>query len=203
MGRPRRFEEPGGFYHVGTRGNDKQAIYVDSFDRRVFLALVRRSVERYGWRCHAWCLMTNHYHLVVELADCGLACGMRDLNGAFARFSNRRHRRIDHVFGKRYFAEHIDSESYLLAASRYVVLNPVRAGIADHPREWRWSSYHASAGLVTPPRFFALHRFLRLFDERPRYAMDAYRNFVEAGVADARAEAAERRRAVPGTGTDV
>ena len=198
MGRRPRVEEPDGFYHVGTRGNNKQPIYADDFDRRVFLALLGGCVKRFGWYCHTWCLMTNHYHLLVELRRPTLALGMCELNGQYAKFSNRRYKRIDHVFGKRYFAEHLTTDAHLLATCRYIVLNPVRAGLCDDPADWPWSSYRASAGLVRPPRFLALSRFLRLFDERPKEAMDAYRSFVAAGVADA-----VRQRAVPGTVTDA
>ena len=127
MARPIRIEFAGALYHITSRGDRREAIYEDDTDRFRFLEVLGEVVERFNWRCHAYCLMTNHYHLVVETVDGNLSKGMRQLNGVYTQWSNRRHRRTGHLFQGRYKAILVDSEAYLLELARYVVLNPVRA----------------------------------------------------------------------------
>src|SRR5262249_44352512 len=134
---------------------NRAGVYIDGLDRYVFLQMLERSVVKYEWILYAWCLMTNHYHLVMRIPRNGLSQGMSELNGSFGRWSNRRHARCDHVFGKRFSAQEIASDSHLLEACRYVVLNPVRAGLCAQPASWRWSSYRACAGLSTTDPFLA------------------------------------------------
>jgi putative transposase len=184
---PREFYG-GGYYHVNTRGNNKARVYVDAVDRTVFLAMLERSVVKYEWRVYSWCLMTNHYHLVVHIPQNGLSQGMSELNGSFGRWSNKRHGRCDHVFGRRFSAREIVSDSHLLEACRYVVLNPVRAGLCSHPAVWRWSSYRACARLdLKPQPFLAWQEMLglvtRFYGRREDEASAAYREFVDAGLA--------------------
>jgi putative transposase len=149
MGRRRRNAYEDGYYHVHTRGNNKNPVYVDDLDRKVFLQLLERSQAKYEWVIFEWCLMTTHYHFIVRIGRSGLAQGMSELNGSFARCANRRHGRRDHVFGKRYVSNEITTDAHLLGACRYVVLNPVRAGLCSHPQEWRWSSYPRIGGART------------------------------------------------------
>ena len=182
MAREPRIEVPGGIYHVASKGNRGCLIYSDDFERRVFLKLLTVATSRFHWTCHSFCLMSNHYHLLVQLELGGLSAGMQLLNGSFARFSNRRNGWDGHLFRNRFWSELIESEHHLLEASRYIVLNPVRAGLCTAPEEWSWSSYRACAGLVFAPRFLAVAEHLRLFGGTPPAAQRAYRAFVRDGV---------------------
>jgi REP element-mobilizing transposase RayT len=176
-----RIEVPGGFYHVCTRGNDRQAIFLSDLDRSLFLLLLKRAARRFGWTIYAYCLMTNHYHLLVQLGNAGFSKGMCELNGGYALTFNGRHGRSNHVFGRRFWSDLIETDSHLLAASRYIVLNPVRAGLRRKPEDWPWSSYRASAGLEHAPGFLAVGELLRLFARNPEVARHDYRSYVSAG----------------------
>ena len=192
MSRPLRIEFPGAFYHVTARGNRREAIYEDDGDRRLFFDVLGDVVENFGWLCHAYCLMTNHYHLVVETPDGNLARGMRQLNGVYTQKINRRYRRGGHLFQGRYKAIVVDADGYLLELARYVVLNPVRAGMVGDPGAWTWSSYRAMTGEAAPPPWLATDRLLAQFssdlgggDLGGRGRADAvrrYRSFVAEGL---------------------
>lgn len=151
MARPLRIELAGGLYHVTSRGDGQNAIYLDDGDRQGWLRLLGEVCKRFNWRCHAHCLMTNHYHLVVETPDGNLSRGMRQLNGVYTQSFNRRHSRVGHVFQGRYKAILVEKESYLLELARYVVLNPVRAQLVVEAEEWAWSSYRAMIGQAAAP----------------------------------------------------
>ena len=176
-----RIEVPGAYYHVGTRGNNQEPIFLCDDDRATFLAMLRRAARRYSWTIQAYCLMTNHYHLVLQLADDGLAKGMCELNGGYALTFNARHHRSNHVFGRRYWDSMIERDSHLLEACRYVVLNPVRAKMTADAEAWPWSSYRACAGLALPPAFLSVGDVLGLFGSAPAAAQRAYRRFVSEG----------------------
>jgi len=182
MARPLRLEFPGALYHLTARGNARQAIFLDDEDRRAFLGLLGREVEQQRWRCHAYCLMDNHYHLLVETPEGRLVGGMRRLNGVYTQGFNRRHQRVGHVFQGRYKSIVVDKDSYLLELSRYVVLNPVRAGMVRRVEEWAWSSYRATAGLRKGPGWLDTSWLLGQFGEEPQRARLAYRRFVREGV---------------------
>lgn len=183
MPREPRIEIPGGIYHIGSRGNRGCAIYADDFERRIFLKLLSLVVRRFRWTCHSYCLMGNHYHLLIQLELGGLSDGLQLLNGAFARFSNRRHDYVgQHLFRNRFWSELIEDESQLLETARYIVLNPIRAGICKVPEDWSWSSYRACAGLDFAPHFLAATQHLRFFGKVPSAARRAYRNFVRDGI---------------------
>lgn len=151
MARPLRIELAGGVYHLTSRGDRREPIYADDADRLLWLDLFVAVCERFNWRCHAWCQMGNHYHLVVQTAEENLPRGMRQLNGVSAQAVNRRHGGIGHVFQGRYKATLVEADAYLVALARYVVLNPVRAGLCGDGREWPWSSQRALMGLIDPP----------------------------------------------------
>jgi putative transposase len=188
MARPLRLCFEGARYHVISRGTGDGAIYIDDTDRELFLVHLRRMVERHGWLCHAYCLMTSHFHLAVETPRANLPVGMQQLNGRYASGVNERHGRHGHLFGSRYRSILIEDARYLLAVCRYIVLNPVRAGICAHPEGWRWSSYRATAGFEPTPPFLATELVLGELGATYPEAQAAYRDFVSAGIADALGE---------------
>lgn len=145
MARRLRIEFPSALYHITSRGNARGAVYFNDEDRRTFLRILSSAIHRFNCLCYAYCLMDNHYHLVVETVDGNLSLGMRHLNGVYTQAFNAKHRRPGHIFQGRYKALLVDKESYFLEVCRYVVLNPVRAGMAGHPAEWQWSSFSATA----------------------------------------------------------
>ena len=185
MARPLRIEYPGAVYHVTSRGNQRGAVFIEEGDRALFLSVLAETVDRFRLRCHAYCLMGNHYHLVLETLDANLARAMRGLNGVYTQTFNRRHDKCGHVFQGRYGAVLIQRDSHLLEACRYVVLNPVRAGLAATPQEWRWSSYGATAGLKAGPGFLTTAWLLAQFGDNLPEARKKYVQFVAEGC-DAR-----------------
>ncbi len=176
--RPLRVQYAGAIYHITTRGNAKQPIFVDVHDRTVFLDTLRETVERYAWRCHAYCLMGNHYHLLVETCEPTLSKGMRHLNGVYTQRFNKRHSRVGHLFQGRFKAIIVERERHLLEVARYVVLNPVRSGAVAAPAQWRWSSYRATAGHDRPPPFLSTQWLLSQFADDEQMARRAYIRFV-------------------------
>lgn len=181
MARPLRLEFEGAVYHITSRGNALDAIFFADHDREEFLAILGKVVERYNWICHAYCQMTNHYHLLVETPDANLSQGMRQLNGVYTQWINRHHRRTGHVFQGRFKSILVQKESHLLELARYVALNPVRAGMVRSPCEWGWSSYRATSGQREIPSFLTVEWLLHQFgDDIPR-AIRAYREFVQQG----------------------
>jgi REP element-mobilizing transposase RayT len=184
MARPLRLEFEGGLYHVTSRGDRKEAIFLDDVDRETFLEILCKSVENCRWIVHAYCLMGNHYHLLVETPEPNLSRGMRQLNGVFTQRFNARHQRVGHVFQGRFKALVVDREGYLLELCRYVVLNPVRAGMVDRPQDWEWSSYRATAGMVEGHRCLSKDWVLGQFGADPEEARRRYRSFVQDKVED-------------------
>jgi REP element-mobilizing transposase RayT len=178
MSRALRIQEADLLYHVGSRGVDKQPIFgVVRWDREKFLLLVDRVVENFGWRCHAYCLMGNHFHLVVDTPRANLAAGMQYLKGCYAQWFNRYRGREGALFERRYWYRIAASEAHVLSLARYVVLNPVRAGLRRAPEEWPWSSFAATVGLEPAPRFLYTSELLGWFGEG-RYAHVRYSEFV-------------------------
>lgn len=183
MARPLRIEFAGALYHITARGNERKAIYFDDQDRRGFLELLGHVCKRCGWVCHAYCLMTNHYHLLIETPDGNLSRGMRQLNGEYTRYVNRNYSRVGHLFQGRYKAILVQKESYLLELSRYVVLNPVRAGMVELPGDWKWSSYLSTIGQDEVPAFLFVDWILSAFGEKRGLAVTQYKAFVASGIA--------------------
>ncbi len=186
MARPLRIEFPGAVYHVTSRGNARQDIVADDHDRATLLTLLAHVIDRYGWRCHAYCLMDNHYHLLLETPSANLSQGMRQLNGRYTQAFNRRHQRVGHLFQGRFAAVLVEKDAHLLELCRYVVLNPVRAKMATHPRFWSWSSYRATAGEAAGPAWLSTEWILGQFGLRQREAQQRYRQFVAEGREGAR-----------------
>jgi REP element-mobilizing transposase RayT len=155
-------------------------IYLDDHDRRRFLDVLEDVVSRFRWLCHTYCLMSNHFHLLVTTPSPSIASGMQRLNGLYAQSFNRRHSRKGHLFEGRYAARIVASERHLLESRRYIVLNPVRAELCGSPADWPWSSYRALAGLDAGRPFLAERWLLSLFADDRRTARERYNAFVEA-----------------------
>jgi putative transposase len=146
MARLKRSLLPDGVYHLGTRGVDQCTVYVDDADRRRFLGLLVTVVEDYEWDVHTLCLMTNHYHLVVETELPLLSLGMQRLNGRYAEDFNRRFKRTGHLWGDRYWTRFVEDEEQLVAVCEYVVNNPVRAGLVARAHDWPWTASRYGLG---------------------------------------------------------
>jgi REP element-mobilizing transposase RayT len=181
MARPLRIELAGGLYHVTARGDRREAIYRDDADREAWLAVFAEVCTRFNWRCHAYCQMTNHYHVVVETAEGNLSKGMRQLNGVFTQRVNRRHGLVGHLFQGRFKGILVERDTYLLELARYVVLNPVRAGMVADAGDWAWSSYPAMLGRVPAPPWLETDWVLGQFGPARAAAQDAYAAFVAEG----------------------
>jgi REP element-mobilizing transposase RayT len=173
MARPLRIEFPGALYHVTARGNARQDIFLNDEDRQQFLKILERVVSRFHLLLHAYCLMDNHSHLVVETPEANLSKAMRQLNGVYTQAFNRRHDRVGHVLQGRFKAIVVDRDSYLLELCRYVVLNPVRAKTTRKPDTYPWSSYRATAGLAATPAFLAVDWLLLPIGLTPNAPIDS------------------------------
>ena len=184
MARPLRIEYDGALYHVTSRGNAKNPIFKDEKDRYIFLNILHKVNQKYNWICHAYCLMNNHYHLVIETPDGNLSKGMRQLNGVYTQTFNKRHNRVGHIFQGRYKSILIQKESHLLEVCRYVVLNPVRAKIAENPEGWEWSGYRSTSGIEKPHPCLTTDWILGQFGKRKRQAEKKYKDFVKAGIGE-------------------
>lgn len=148
MSRPLRIEFPGALYHVTSRGDRREDIFLDDTDRAALLDIVAQGMARFDAQVLAYCLMGNHYHLVLHTRRANLSALMRHVNGVYTQAFNRRHGKVGHLYQGRFKAILVDREAYLLEACRYVELNPVRAGMVAAPQDWAWSSYRAHAGLA-------------------------------------------------------
>ncbi len=185
MARPLRLVIKDGLYHVTARGNGRQPIFEDNADCESFLAVLTSTVARYHILCHAYCLMGNHYHLLLETPEANLSRAMRQLNGVYGQRFARRHQRPGHVLQGRFHAQLVDRDTYLLEVCRYIVLNPVRAGLVTHPRRWPWSSYRATAGEAPVPAFLTVDWVLSRGATPVRSrAEHRYRQFVKAGLVE-------------------
>ena len=176
MSRPLRVEFAGALYHVTARGNAREKIFLDDADRQTFLELLAREVRQQHWRLYAYCLMSNHYHLLVETPEANLARGMRRLNGVYTQAFNRRHGRVGHVLQGRYKSIVVDKDSYWLELCRYLVLNPVRARMVEKASAWRWSSYRATAGEIKAEDWLEVGPIVAQLGGH-----SAYRRFVTQG----------------------
>ncbi|MDO8892567.1 MAG: transposase [Sulfurimicrobium sp.] len=182
MSRPIRIEFPDALYHVTARGDRREDIFEDDQDRLTFLKTLEQVINQFNWTCYAWCMMDNHYHLLIQTPDGNLSKGMRQLNGVYTQASNRRHRRVGHLFQGRFKAILVDKDAYLLELARYIVLNPVRAGMVKAPKDWAWSSYRASMGLEPAPPWLAEDGLLAMFAKRRSLAQQRYEQFVSEGT---------------------
>jgi len=182
MSRPLRIEYAGAVYHVTSRGNEKKPVFKDDHDREAFLNTLQHVNKRYHWICHAYCLMTNHYHLLIETPEGNLSLGMRQLNGVYTQLFNKYHGRNGHLFQGRYKAILIQKDSHLLEVCRYVVLNPVRAKMVAMPEEHAWSSYRSTAGRAKSHSCLTTDWVLGQFSGKRAKAESEYRQFVKWGI---------------------
>jgi len=183
MARPLRIEYEGAVYHVTSRGNARADIYLSDDDREMFLDVLGHVVERFGWVCHAWCLMTNHYHLMIETPQPNLSRSMRQLNGVYTQKFNRKHGRVGHILQGRFKSIVVDRDAYLLELSRYIVRNPVAAGMVEDVGDWPWSSYLATAGEMPVPDFLEVGWLLSQFGGTTEKARKTYAGFIHEEVA--------------------
>ena len=181
MARPLRIEFSGAIYHITSRGNAQADIYITDQDRWMFLDLFGRVCEQFNWSCHAYCLMTNHYHVVIETGDGNLSKGMRHMNGVYTQAFNRQHRRVGHVFQGRYKAFIVDKERYLLELGRYIHLNPVRTKVVRRTEEFRWSSYRDYISTRKDGAVVDTDETLGFFSKRRGVAIKRYLEFVSEG----------------------
>ena len=178
MARPLRIEYPGAYYHITSRGNERKAIYKSYRDREKFLGYLETASKRYGAVIHVYCLMTNHYHLLLETPRGNLSQIMRHINGAYTTYFNKKRERAGHLFQGRYRAIVVDADEYAQELSRYIHLNPVRAGMVSRPEEHIWSSYRSYAGKEKKPGWLAVDFVLGYFDNKTSAAQSKYREFV-------------------------
>jgi REP element-mobilizing transposase RayT len=179
VARPLRVVFPGAFYHLTSRGNNRARVFHASADYEDFLEVLAQVVDRYGWLCHSYCVLGNHYHLLIETPQPNLPSGMRQLNGVFTQRYNRRQGRCGHLFQARYQAVLVEAESHLLASVRYIAWNPVRAGLCSEPAAWKWSSYPAMLGLTPRPGFLTTSWILAHFSRERAIARERLRGFIE------------------------
>jgi putative transposase len=182
MARPLRIEFPGAVYHVTSRGNEKRPIFKNNGDRNAFLAFVAEAGKRFGWSITAWVLMTNHFHLVIQTPEPNLSRGMHWLNGSYAGWFNHAHKRCGHLFAGRFKAFLVEKETYFAEVLRYVVLNPVRAGMVKSPELYAWSSYRSTAGIDAAPDWLDVTAALTPFAPDTELAQTYYREFVGAKI---------------------
>jgi len=184
MPRPLRIQFPGAVYHVMNRGNGRQAIFEDAADARRFMARLEEIAAPLDWRFHAYCLMTNHYHFVLQTPQANLSAGMQALAARYTQDFNRRHARDGQLFRGRFHAILVEAESYLVPLVRYVVLNPVLAGLAADPAAWRWSSYRATAGTAAAPPMLDLGWMIGPYAATLPEAQQAWRAHIADCMAD-------------------
>ncbi len=179
MARPLRIEYPGAYYHVTSRGNEQKDIFKSQRDREKFLEYLESATTRYGAVIHAYCLMSSHYHLLLETPGGNLSQIMRHINGAYTTYFNIKRKRAGHLFQGRYKAILVEADEYLAELSRYIHLNPVRVGIVERPEQYRWSSYPSYTGQSKPPAWLGTGFILGCFAKKIENAQKKYRTFVE------------------------
>jgi REP element-mobilizing transposase RayT len=178
-GRPLRIEYPGAFYHVTSRGNERKDVFKSQRDREKFLSYVESAGVRYRAVVHSWCLMSNHYHLLLETPSGNLSQIMRHINGAYTTYFNVKRQRAGHLFQGRYKAILVEADAYALELSRYMHLNPVRAGMVAKPEHYQWSSYRSYVGHSTTPAWLKTDVILGSFGKNAADVNKEYQRFVE------------------------
>ena len=182
MARPLRIQYPGAMYHIISRGNGRMTIFHNDKDWMKFIQFMERVIEKYNWICYAYCLMGNHYHMLLETPDANMVPGMKQLNQFYSQFYNWKYRRVGSVLQGRYKSWLVEREAKFLDNCRYIVNNPVEAGLIDHPSEWMWSSFRATRGIEKVPSFLETDFLLQHFSSSRKRAREMYEEFVLAGI---------------------
>src|SRR5687767_4649122 len=182
MARQLRPDFKGALHHVYNRGLDGRDIFKSKADRLLFLEWLGRMVLKFGWIVHAYTLMTNHFHLLIETPEAGLSRGMQEMLTNYVQTFNRQQRRKGALFQGRFKSHLVEKESYLLELSRYIILNPVRAAMVERPEDYRWSSYRAMVGLETAPAWLTTSWLLAQFAPALAEQPSAYHRFVDEGM---------------------
>ncbi|WAC08359.1 MAG: transposase [Thermodesulfobacteriota bacterium] len=182
MARPLRIQYPGAFYHITSRGNEQKTIFKNDRDREKFLSYLESATERYGAAIHVYCLMNNHYHLLMETPRGNLSEIMRHINGAYTTYFNFKRERSGHLLQGRYKAILIEADEYAKELSRYIHLNPVRVGAVKSPQEYPWSSYRNYCGEKKAPEWLKIDFILGIFGKGLSSAQKSYREFVEVMI---------------------
>lgn len=185
MARPLRIEFPDAFYHVTSRGNERKTVFRSQKDRERFLSYLESAHYRYGAILHVYCLMDNHYHLLVETPRGNLSQILHHINGAYTTYFNIKHGRSGHLFQGRFKAILVEKDSYGEELSKYIHLNPVRAGLVKNTSEYRWSSYRYYIGMEREPEWLTTTFILSYFGGHGRSTYRKYREFVEEGISKA------------------
>lgn len=179
MARPLRLSFPGATYHIISRGNEQKQIYSSDSDYIKFLDLLARTKEKFDLKIFAYCLMTNHYHLLLETPQANISKAMQYLNSAYSGYYNARHKRVGHLLQGRYKAILVEKDNYLLELTRYIHLNPVRAKIVENPSAYRWSSYRVYEGREKTADWLSLSEVMEQFSANSQEAFQKYKEFVE------------------------
>ncbi|MBU1671544.1 MAG: transposase [Actinobacteria bacterium] len=182
MGRKPREEVPDAIYHLNSKGVFETDIFLDDSDRLLFLRYLSACVKRMKWICHAYCLMTTHYHLLIQAPEANIADGMCYLNGNYARRFNQRHGRTGHLMQERYYPRIIDTEPYLFTVIRYMAQNPLSAGLVREPIDWPWCNCLATAGGQPAPRFLETSFTLALFSNDTVAAQKEYKELIRIPI---------------------
>ncbi len=182
MARPIRIEYPGAFYHVTARGNEGKKIFTGTQDCRAFFSCLESVNRRYQAVIHVYCLMNNHYHLLLETPGGNLSQILQHINGTYTRYFNIRRKRSGHLFQGRYKAILVDPEAYATELSRYIHLNPIRAGLTGRPEEYPWSSYRYYVSRRDKPDWLTVDLILGYFSRNPSVSQKDYHDFVFALV---------------------
>lgn len=182
MARQLRIEYEGALYHVTSRGNLRERVFFEDRDKERFLAILARTKERYGYLLHAYVLMDNHYHLLLETPKANLSQIMQNINTSYTVYVNRKYQRNGHLFQGRFKGIIVDKDEYLVALSRYIHLNPVRAKVVQRPEDFRWASYRTYIGQGEKEALVDAAETLRYFSEHKDKASKAYKEYVEGGM---------------------
>ena len=183
MARQLRTEFPGAIYHVYSRGNNKKSIFLDDIDRQKFLKTLSKVIIQHNYICYGYCIMGTHYHLILETPDGNISHGMHLMHSTYAQYFNMRHDCVGHVFQGRFHSILVQRESYLLELCRYIILNPIRAGLVKHPGNYKWSSFNEMIGTFKQKdRIVGSEWILSHFGAEPNEARKNYIDFVLDGV---------------------